>query len=103
MQTEEIIPANEFCIHNNIALSFIYSLNESGLIQVVNIEENIFLPVNQLNHLEKIARLYHELDINIEGIETIMHLLQRIEGMQQQVNQLTNKLRFYENESSPLG
>jgi len=98
MHTEEMIPVNEFCIHHNIESSFIYSLQESGLIEILAIEEDIFLPVNQLSQLEKLVRLYYEMDINLEGIETISYLLQRMNEMQQQIVQLSNKLNMYEND-----
>ena len=98
METEQLIPASEFCIYHNIELSFIYSLNESGLIDITSIEEKIFVPVSQLKHLEKLMRLNAEMDINVEGIETITYLLQRISDMQQHILQLNNKLAFYENE-----
>ncbi len=96
METEKMISASEFCIYHNVELSFIYSLKEAGLIDVTSIEEKIFVPVNQLKHLEKLMRLKHELDINVEGIETITYLLQRINIMQQHILQLNNKLAFYE-------
>jgi chaperone modulatory protein CbpM len=98
MQTEEMIPADEFCIHHKIELSFIYSLKESGLIEMSSVEEKIFVPVSQLNQLEKLVRLYYEMDINLEGIETITYLLQRMNEMQQQIILLNNRLRIYENE-----
>lgn len=94
----DMIPASEFCIHHNIKLSFIYSLNESGLIEIVNQEETIFLRVSQLSHLEMLVRLNHEMDINLEGIETITYLLNRINDMQQQIVLLTNRLSMYEDE-----
>lgn len=98
MQKEEMIPANEFCLHHNVELSFIYSLNESGLIEMTVIKENLFVPASQLNNLEKLVRLYYEMDINLEGIETITYLLKRMNDMQQQITLLTNRLRLYENE-----
>jgi chaperone modulatory protein CbpM len=98
METEQMIPVSEFCMYHNIELSFIYSLNESGLIDITSIEEKIFVPVSQLKHLEKLMRLNAEMDINVEGIETITYLLQRINDMQQHILQLNNKLAFYENE-----
>jgi hypothetical protein len=98
MQTEEWIPANEFCIHHHIELSFINSLQESGLIEISNINENIFVPVTQLPQLEKMVRLYYEMDINLEGIETITYLLQRMNDMQQQILQLNNRLHVFEND-----
>ncbi len=98
MQTEEMIAADEFCIHHNIELSFIHSLNKSGLLEILHTEEKIFVPVNQLNHLERLVRLYYEMDINLEGIETITYLLQRMNDMQQQIAHLSNRLSRYESE-----
>jgi hypothetical protein len=98
METAAWIPADEFCIHHNIELSFIYSLKESGLVETISREEKIFVPADQLKHLEKIVRLYYEMDINLEGIETITYLLQRMSDMQQQIVQLNNRLSRYEQE-----
>ncbi len=98
MQTEEMIAADEFCVHHNIEITFIHSLKDSGLLEVSIVEEKAFVPVSQLNHLERLVRLYYEMDINLEGIETITYLLQRMNEMQQQIVQLSNKLSRYEHE-----
>jgi len=96
MQTEEMIPVNEFCSHHNIETSFIYSLQESGLIEISTIHEETFVPVNQLSQLEKLVRLYYEMDINLEGIEAIIHLLECIETLQQEMVDLRKKIGLYE-------
>ena len=96
MESENMIPVSEFCMYHNIELSFIYSLNESGLIGITSIEEKIFVPISQLKHLEQLMRLKQEMNINIEGIETITYLLQRIKDMQLHIVQLNNRLSFYE-------
>ncbi len=96
MQNEDMVPANEFCIHHDIELSFIHSLKEYGMIETVLREENIYLPVSELPQLERIIRLHFELDINLEGIETITHLLERMEVMQERITQLTNRLKGLE-------
>ena len=98
MQTEEMIPASECCIHYHIEQSFINSLNDAGLIEISIVEENIYVPANQLSQLEKLVRLYYEMDINLEGIETITYLLQRMNEMQKQIMQLSNRLSLYEGE-----
>ncbi len=98
MQTEELIPASEFCIHHNIELSFIYSLKESGLIEITVVDEKIFVPLSQLSLLEKLVRLYYEMDINLEGIETITYLLERMNDLQKQLLLLNNRMRMYEDE-----
>ena len=98
MHTEDMISADEFCIHYNIETSFLYSLKESGLIELKMVEEKIYVPVQQLTQLEKMVRLYYEMDINLEGIETITYLLQRMNEMQQQIIQLNNQLSMYTKE-----
>jgi phage terminase small subunit len=98
MQPEEMIAAEEFCIHYNIELSFIYSLHESGLIEIITKEEKIFVPVSQVGQLEKMVRLHYEMGINPEGIETITYLLERMNEMQRRIVYLTNRLNMYEDE-----
>lgn len=97
MQPEEMIAADEFCTHHNIEISFIHSLKDSGLLEVSIVEEKIFLPADQMSQLEKLVRLYYEMDINLEGIETITYLLDRMHSMQQEIRQLNNRLSMYEN------
>ena len=96
MQKEEFIPAREFCSSHNLEVSFIYTLQQYGLLELTSIEETICLPAHQLPQAEKIARLYSELGINIEGIDAIKHLLQRVEDMQDEIVMLRNKLSMYE-------
>ena len=96
MQPTEMIPADDFCVHHNIELSFIRTLQEHGMIETVTIEETLFVPNVQLERLEKIVRLHADLAINVEGIDTIIHLLQRIEEQQEQIMHLKNRLERYE-------
>ena len=96
MNTQEMIPAMDFCFHHNITISFIESLNRSGLIQITHLEERIFVPTSELKKLETYVTLHNDLDINIEGIETVSHLLHRIEYLQEHVQALNNRLRIYE-------
>ena len=90
--TENLIDVNEFCIYHNVEISFIHSLHQSGLLETVVIKETIFIRAEQLQHLEKLSRLHYEMDINLEGIEAITHLLQRINEMQTELSKLRNQL-----------
>jgi uncharacterized Fe-S cluster-containing MiaB family protein len=96
MNKGNMIPADEFCASHNIEITFINSLQEAGLIEITTISETEYIHENQLNELEKIVRLYYEMDINLEGIETVIHLLQRINDMQDEITLLKNRLRLYE-------
>jgi hypothetical protein len=96
MKTENLIAINELCINHNIEISFINSIQKSGLIEFTIIEDSLFIGEDQLQQLEKIVHFYYELDINLEGIETINHLLQRINSLQDEILMLKNRLRLYE-------
>jgi chaperone modulatory protein CbpM len=96
MQTESLIAADIFCANHNIEISFITSLQESGLIKVTTINDTWFIDSTQLQQLEKIIHFYYELDINLEGIETITHLLQRVTILQDEIIALRNRLSLYE-------
>ena len=96
MQTDDMITAKEFCVHHKVEMSFIQSLKQSGLIEVAQLEEELCVHINQLPQLEQIVRLYYEMDINMEGIETITYLLNRMNEMQQEIVKLNNRLQLYE-------
>lgn len=98
MQQEDFIAASEFCLYNNVEVSFIHSLKEYGLIEITTLKESEFIPCNQLIELEKKIRLHYDLNINLEGIDVITNLLQRIEHLQNETATLKNRLRLYESE-----
>jgi len=92
MENDELIPAEDFCMYHNIEYSFISSLEDSGLIRVTAVEHHTFIPADELQKLEKFVRLHYDLDINLEGIETINHLLEKIDEMNKEILQLRNKV-----------
>jgi hypothetical protein len=96
MQTGKLIALDEFCASHNIEISFISSLQQTGLIEISTIEETGFIDAGQLQQLEKLLCFYYDLDINLEGIETITHLLQKINSLQDEIMLLRNRLRLYE-------
>ena len=96
MQTKNYIAVNEFCSNHNIEVSFISSLQETGLIEIAFVEETALLDADQLQQVEKFVRFYYDLDINLEGIETITHLLRRMNAMQDEITSLRNRLSLYE-------
>ena len=98
MSKEKLIPANEFCAKHGIEISFISALNETGLIEITTIEKTGFIPESQLQQLEKMVRLNRELNINLEGIDSITHLLNKINDLQNEVTFLKNRLRLYEDD-----
>lgn len=91
-----LISIIEFCSHYSIESDFIESLAENELIEFVSIGNALYVHEDQLSHLEKLVRLHYDLDINLEGIEVINHMLEKMEHMQTEIRQLKNRLRLLE-------
>jgi hypothetical protein len=98
MEKEDLIPANDFCANYNIEISFIRNLHQSGLLDMSVVQGTGYIPAAQIRELEKLVWLHYEMDINLEGIETIQHLLARMQGMQEEMTRLKNRLRLYESD-----
>lgn len=97
MQTELII-VSEYCHKCHIEPSFIDMLQEGGLIEVRTEAGERYLLLSQLPDVERYSRMYYDLSINMEGIDAIHHMLERIEGMRKEINSLRNQLLLYRRE-----
>ena len=93
---KRLISTDEFCTLYKVEYSFINSLHQFGLIEITTIEENRFIDTESLTELEKFVRLHYDLEINLEGIEAITYLLEKVKGLQHEINFLRNKLSLYE-------
>lgn len=88
MANENNILIEECCRHYSIETSFVRTLNEHGLVELSYSNESYFIHNDQLSLLEKYMHLHYDLDINMEGIEAISHLLERIEHLQSELRLL---------------
>lgn len=75
--------------------TFLDSLQNSGLIEIQIEEEDRYIDFDYLHDIEQFVRWYYELEINIEGIEALHHMLQQVRELQSDVEQLRGELRFY--------
>ena len=93
MQTNLII-VKEYCSKCEVESTFIEILYEEGLIDIIEEEQERFLLDSQLKDIERYCRWYYDLSINVEGIDVIRHLLQRMQALQAEVAVLQQKLHF---------
>ena len=84
MQTELII-VSEYCHKCHIEPSFIEMLEEGGLINVHTEGGEHYLLLSELPNVERYSRMYYDLSINMEGIDAIHHLLERMEDMRHEI------------------
>ena len=98
MKNEQLIPTQTICTCYNIEISFVDALNKMGLIHIEIIEQHQFIHQDQISDLEKIIRLYNELNVNLEGIDVVFNLLEKERQLREELTVLKNRLRRYENE-----
>lgn len=96
MEMNEFIPIELFCQQHNIEISFVRSLQEFGLIEITMVNEAHCIKSNQLVEAEKLVRLHDDLELNLEGIDVVTHLLLKIKEMQNEIRVLKTKISLYE-------
>jgi chaperone modulatory protein CbpM len=92
MESEQLIPVSLFCQNHSVDMSLIDNLRELGLIETITIKTTHFITCDQVRDLEQILRLHLEMEINLEGVAAIAHLLKRITALQEELIQLRNRL-----------
>ena len=95
MNTKDLIPIEQFCKVYEIEFSFINSLNEFGLIELIYVDKDEFIKLEKIKELEKIIRLHNDLGVNFEGIDIITNLMHKIDSLQKRLNTIENQLDVY--------
>ena len=96
MENENLISITEFCRYHHVDSDFIQLLEQNGLIETTIVQQTVYVQTDDLGQLEKFVRLYQELNIPAENLDIVSHLLNRMENLQHEINQLKNRLGFYE-------
>lgn len=94
MEIENLIEITQFCTHHSIDHTFIYALDEHGIIELISIDGMNYLHVDSIEKTEKMIRLHVDLSINIEGIDVIIQLLEKIEQLEIELAFTKKKLEF---------
>ena len=98
MSTEHLIAVEVFATHQGLETTLVHALHDRGLIQITVVKEQHFLEPEQLSRIEQLARLHYDLEINLEGLEAISHLLDRMDTADREARSLRERLRLYEPE-----
>ncbi|AEL27846.1 chaperone modulator CbpM [Cyclobacterium marinum] len=90
--SEEHVSLEQFCRSCNIESTFVYSLAEQDLCEIIIIEEKTYVLQEDLALLERLSRLHYDMEINMEGLYAIAHLQEKIESLKEEVRSLSRKL-----------
>lgn len=96
MNLEDLITTEEICVRYQVERTFIQSLSESGLIEVIRVEQKEYVHCDKIGEFEKMHRLHYDLNINLEGLEAIQHLLKQVKQLQKDNRRLRNRLKIFE-------
>ena len=96
METTNLILVEKCCSNLEVEFSFINSLNDFGLIEIIVLEDKKYISNEQLKNLERAVHFHFELNINIEGIEVIYNLLKQIDDLRQELIITKNKLSLFD-------
>lgn len=92
----ELIAIIEYCEYSKIELDFINLLKAEQLIEVQLVSGKEFISIEQLPTLEQYARWHYEMEINWQGIDALRNMLDKVKVLQDEINDLQNKLKLYE-------
>lgn len=98
MENSKLVLVETLCTSYELEVSFFESLEEIGLIVLVQENKETYISEERMSDLEKVIRLHKELNVNLEGIDIIFNLLQKVESLQfeleitkQQLGQLPDR------------
>lgn len=97
MASVHLISIRQVAHHYGAEESFLQTLHDYGLLRIEEHEaEGACIAEDALPDAERYLRLHYDLGINTEGIDAIRSLLERMEEMQDEVQQLRRRLARYE-------
>lgn len=96
MAYEKYILVSHFSKRANIEDNFLQKLHEYGLLSFQKMEDDVFIDEEDISEIEKMFRLHKDLGINYEGLDAIRQMLGRMQSLEDEMNEMRRRLRFYE-------
>jgi len=98
INSQHSIEITTLCRHYQVEQAFFTQLNDIGLIETITIQDTLYVDESTIRRIDKIIRLYRELDINPEGIDVVLNLLKKIDDLEQRLSTAKNRLGLYEHD-----
>lgn len=91
-----LITLKEYSVQYNIEPTFLLELEACGIIYFQEQDDEKYISEEQLGELERYIRFHYDLDINIEGIDAIRHLLNKVSRLEHEIKMLKNQLHLHQ-------
>ncbi len=90
---KELIAVSEYCTIRKIDTTFIDILEESGLVKLVSVRRQRYIPHEALGEIERLINWHYELEVNPQGLEVANRLYRKIITLQEEIDQLRAALK----------
>lgn len=84
MEMNDLILISAFCVAKRIDTTMIYSMEETGLVEIIRYQGENYFSQHTLPKVEKIIQLHIDLQLDFESLEIISGLLDKIESLQEE-------------------
>jgi chaperone modulatory protein CbpM len=91
-----LITIKEYSVNYNIEPEFLISLEDCGIVFFTLEGQEKYISEEQLTDLERYVHFHYDLNINIEGIDAIRHLLHKVNQMDSEIRHLRSRLNLHE-------
>ncbi|WP_028296391.1 chaperone modulator CbpM [Olivibacter sitiensis] len=90
----ELILLREYCTRCEVDPTFVQVLEDEDMIEVTLISGERYISEDQLDMLSRFVNWHYDLDINVEGIDAMRHLMEKMQRMQERIYELEAKLQI---------
>ena len=94
--SKELFAVTAYCTVHKIDPSFVYTLQQEGLITVIARENESFVEEEELHKLEIFTRWHDQLGLHPESMDVVYNMLEKMKQMQEEMNDLRSRLRMFE-------
>lgn len=99
MTPTRYITIEEFSNLHGIEVRVLQEFMDFGLIHTHKLQEKECLTADDIDHAERLIRLYQDLGINKEGIEIILSMREQIISLNKELEALRHKINRLEQEN----
>jgi len=90
---KNVISVDEYCRIHDVDVAFIDYLVDNGLVQLIALNGQRFIPHEALNVVGRLTSWHVELEVNPAGLEVANRLYERVLELQEEVRRLRRALK----------
>ena len=95
MLNNEFVQAELFCNTYSINFALVESWQKMGLVHLIELENKQHIPLDQIQKLEQLLRLHLDLDIQLQDVDIVYNLIEKLKTLQSENLMLKQQLNLY--------